>query len=424
MSNESKEQILYLDTRSFPLEREAEIGAARKAGLEVVIATSSANQYESYKIPHIIETALGDYANAKQTIVEYIISNNLNIKGVVAWGDNVVELAAIIGNELELPCSSRESSQNARNKVNTRKILEQLNFVNPKYAAIANHQDFQEALSDIGVPCLLKPAGASFGRGIFKIDSLKDADLIFTDFIEYCSPSRDEIYSYFRDKFLLEEYLDGTEHSVAGMVANGEVYILAIADKKIDKSIPFQYQNIVPSKLSDSTKNQVVDLAESAVKLLGINWCGFHIDFIVNNNGIPKILEIGGRLGGEAINSHLIPLSTNSVYPYDLILQVVQGSNPFKKKNFINDTPFQAGLRAFTPKSLGKIVYLEGFEKVRNHPKTKNFIQLKEINDILVLPSDGLGQFAIGYVVASCTKDEDLEEILSEIDSFIKVEVE
>jgi predicted ATP-grasp superfamily ATP-dependent carboligase len=424
MENVSNGHILYLDTRSFPLERDAEIEAAKKAGLEIIMATASAAQYINYEISHIIETSLGDYETAKQTIIKYLNANNLKVKGVVAWGDNVVELVSHIGSALGLPSSTLEASQNARNKVNTRKLLDKLNFANPKYAAIADYQGFQKALKDIGIPCLLKPAGASWGRGIFKIDSLKDADSIFHDFIEYCTPSRDEIYSYFREQFLLEEYLDGTEHSVAGIVANGEVYILAIADKKIDKLIPFQYQNIVPSKLSESTKNQVINLAESAVKLLGINWCGFHIDFIVTNDGSPKILEIGGRLGGETINSHLIPLSNPSLHPYDLILQVAQGNNPLQQKSFVNDTTFQAGLRAFMPKDAGKIVYLEGIEKVKNHPKTQSFVQLKQINDTVFLPSEKTGQFAIGYVVASCSKDEDIEEILSEIASLVTVEID
>lgn len=416
--------VLYLDTRSFSLERDAEIEAAKRSELEIVIATPSATQYKDYGIAHIIETPFGNYGVAMQNIIRYLTLNDLKIQGVVAWGDNAVELAAHIGHELNLFSSSLEASQNVRNKVNTRKLLNQLDSVNPKYRVVSSHQGFQEALKNIGVPCLLKPAGASFGRGIFKIDSHEDANSIFQSFVEYCVPSRDEIYSYFSEQFLLEEYLDGTEHSIAGMVVDGEAYFLAVADKKIDKSVPFQYQNIVPSKLSEATKNEAVKLAEAAVKLTGINWCGFHIDFIVTNTGLIKILEIGGRLGGETINSHLIPLSNPAVQPYDLILEVIQGTNPFKKRSFINDICHQAGLRAFIPSSTGKIVQLEGFDKVRNHPNTRNFVQLKQVGDSVYLPLEKLGQFAIGYVVASCGKSEDIEEVLHDIASLVRIEVE
>jgi biotin carboxylase len=423
MDNKRNEYILYLDTRSFPPERDAEIEAAKKAGLEIVMATDSPSQYTDYKVSHIIETPLGDYESATQTIIQYLSSNNLKVNGVVAWGDNVVELAARIGKVLNLPSSSPEASQNVRNKVNTRKILDQLDSANPKYAVIGNYEDFQKALETVGTPCLLKPAGASFGRGIFRINSYEDASSIFQQYIDYCVPSRDEIYSYFKENFLLEEYLNGTEHSVAGMVTNGEVYVLAIADKKIDKSIPFQYENIIPSRLSEGIKEQVLILAKAAVKLLGINWCGFHIDFIVDKTGIAKILEIGGRLGGEAINSHLIPLSTPDIHPYDLILKVVQGNNPFERIILKDNVSFQAGLRAFMPTSSGKILSLEGFDKVKHHPNTRVCVQLKQVNDTVFLPSEKIGHFAVGYVIASCGEKENIEEILDDIASLVKVEI-
>ena len=423
MNGQDSQHILYLDTRSFPLERDRELSAAREAGLSVVIATASTDSYSGFDVSNLIEVPIGDFETSKTKILQYLNSHNINIAGVIAWGDKPVELAARIGTALGLPCTTPNNSQNVRNKVNTRKLLDRLNSVNPKYKVIQTYEEFKDALELIGVPCILKPAGASFGRGIFRINAYDDADSIFRSFREYCVPSRDEVYSYFSDSFLLEEYLEGTEHSVAGMVADGEVYILAIADKKIDKSIPFQYENIVPSKLPRNTQNKIVNLSKSAVELLGINWCGFHIDIIVRND-IPKILEVGGRLGGETINSHLIPLSNPDLKPYELILKIVQGEVPLKQRCFVSQSIYQAGIRAFLPKSPGKITCIEGFEKVRKHPNTRDFIQLKDIGDTVYLPSEKLGEYAIGYVVAQCSKDEDIEEILADLASLCHIETE
>ncbi|AFZ28266.1 biotin carboxylase (plasmid) [Cylindrospermum stagnale PCC 7417] len=424
MKNQASNFILYLDTRSFPLEREEEIKSARNAGLNIAIAASSSEPYKNYNIDHFIQVNLGQYDIAEEIIVNDVRSNNLQVKGVVAWGDISVELASRVGTALNLASTKPEAVLNVRNKANTRRLLTQLASVNPKYAIVHDYNSFSNNLETVGIPCLLKPSGASFGRGIFKVDTYELAEQRFQQFVEYCTPSRDEIYSYFSEEFLLEEYLNGTEHSVAGMVADSQVYILAITDKKINREIPFQYENIVPSKLVPEIQNRIVEIARLAVQLMGINWCGFHIDIMVTDDG-PKILEIGGRLGGECINSHLIPLSSSfQLLPYDLLLQVVQGNNPFTKVNFINDATKQSGMRAFLPPRPGRIVRIEGFERVRNHPNTRALIQLKEISDEVFLPIDKTNEYAVGYVIAQCEAGEKIEDILDELSSLVQIETE
>ncbi len=425
MSEQIKEDklVLYLGTRSLILERNEQIEAAINAGLGIVMAAPSLTPYKNYDIKHFIEAPLGNYELSEQLIVNYLRSNNLEVKGIVAWGDREVELAARVGTTLGLPSTNPEASLNVRNKINTRRLLEQLDSVNPKYAVVSDYKSFREGLEKIGVPCLLKPAGSSWGRGIFKIDEYEQADTIFHQYLEYCVPSRDEVYSYFSEEFLIEEYVEGTEHSVAGIVADGQVYLLTIADKKIDQSIPFQYQNIVPSKLSQDIKNKVAEIADRAVKLTGINWCGFHIDFIVNERGV-KILEIGGRLGGECINSHLIPLSYSQLRPYDLLLQVIQGNNPFTKSNFIHDVVAQAGIRGLLPSKPGRIVHLAGLEKVGQHPNAKAFLQLKYLNEEVVLPSVQIDGYVVAYVVAQADAQNNMEELLEQMTSGVKIETE
>jgi biotin carboxylase len=425
MEDQRSDFILYLDTRSFPLEREEELRSARNAGLKIVIAASDPEPYMNYDIDHFIPVSLGQYDIAEEIIVNNVRANNLRIKGVVAWGDISVELAARVGKTLGLASTSPEAVLNVRNKANTRRLLNQLPSVNPKYAVINDHKTFRDNLEKVGIPCLLKPSGASFGRGIFKIDSYELAEQRFRQFVDYCTPSRDEIYSHFSEEFLLEEYLVGTEHSVSGIVADGKVYPLAIIDKKINREIPFQYENIIPSRLAPKIQEKIVEISHLALQLVGINWCGFHIDIMVTDDR-PKILEIGGRLGGECINSHLIPSSSSfQILPYDLLLQVVQGKNPFQ---LTNSTPIstltkQVGIRAFLPPHSGKIVRIEGFEKVRNHPSTRAVSQIKKVGDEVFLPLDKTNEYAVGYVIAGCDIDENIEGILEEINSLLQIEI-
>ena len=420
---ESNGLILYLGTRAFPLERTAEIKAAQDAGLEIVMAAPSIEPYRKCNLAHFIKAPVTKHAEARKIILDYLQKTGLKIQGLVAWSEHQVELAAQLGVDIGLSSSTPEAASNVRNKANTRRLLDRLDSVNPKYAIANNEESFKVGLEMVGVPCLLKPAGSSGGRGIFKIESYDEALLKFNQFREYCNPKLDDVYSYFNHEFVIEEKLTGSEHSVSGMVADEEIIVFALTDKKIDFKVPIQYENITPSVLPQKIQNQIIRIVRSAVKLTGINWCGFHVDLMVTPKG-PKILEMGGRLGGECINSHLIPLSTPTIKPYHLLLQVVQGLNPFTKRDYTSDATGRAGMRALLPCRTGRIVRLEGLEKVRLHPNAREFLQLRKPGDEIVLPSVKFNGYEIGYVIAQCDVNKKIEKILEEMASLVTVEVD
>ena len=423
LSMNNKPLLLYLNTRALPLERDAEIKAAEETGIDIFMAAPSLLPYEGYSFAHFLEAPVTRHAEAREIIIEHLQSTGIQVQGVVAWSEHQVELIAQLGTDLGLLSSTPDAVSNVRNKANTRRILDRIGSVNPKYAIIRDEESFKAGLEKVGVPCLLKPAGASGGRGIFKINSCEKALESFYQFREYCSPDRDEVYSYFNQEFLLEEQLKGSEHSVGGIVVDGEVIVLAITDKQIDFTVPIQYQNITPSLLPQETQNEVINIVRSAVKLAGINWCGFHMDFMVTSQGV-KTLEMGGRLGGECINSHLIPLSTPTVNPYHAILQVVQGINPFSKTDYTGDATHRAGLRILLPPTTGRVRRIEGLDKVKQHPNTREFLQLRKPGDEVVLPSVKFYGYEIGFVIAQCGLEENIQAILDEIASLVTVEME
>lgn len=423
MTLRNRDHILYLNTRSLYLERQAEIKAAQDAELSIILATSSSKPYQDQNIDHIIEAPIGDYERSKKTILNYLQSNSLSVKGVVGWSDMEVELVAQIGKELGLPATLPDAARNVRNKANTRRLLtKHLPSANPKHAVVRDEDEFETALEMVGIPCLLKPAGSSGGRGVFRIMSREEALSKFRQYKEFCTPERDKIFSYFADEILVEELLVGSEHSVAGMVVDGQVILFAIMDKKVDFSVPTHYENVTPSKLTLETQNRIAETASRAVSLTGINWCGFHVDLIVTSEG-PKVLEIGGRLGGECINSHLIPLSTPELRPYDALLKVIQGVNPFRKQNYIGDATHYAGWRAILPHKPGLITRLSGFEAVKEHPLVRASLQVRGLGDEVVLPEVRYNAYAVAYIVAQCGIYENMDHILAEIASLITIEL-
>ena len=56
-------------------------------------------------------------------------------------------------------------------------------------------------------------------------------------------------------------------------------------------------------------QKRIIDLACRAVKAVGINVGPAHVEMILTKEG-PKMVELGARMGGDCITTHLVPLST------------------------------------------------------------------------------------------------------------------
>ncbi len=415
--------ILYLNTRGLSLERDAAIFAAASLGLQVVLVVPDRKAFERYKLQHIIEVPFENEHDIKDQVRMYLYKHDLQISGIVAWTDREVEIVADLGEELGLLCSPRDSVRNVRNKINTRKVLQGFSNLNPRYVVCDSERTFIDGLETVGLPAVIKPAGASAGRGIFRIHSYESALKEYASFKSYCVPERDEIFKHYSEQFLLEEELRGSEHSIAGIVLDGQVSIYAIVDKKIDSKTSIQYQNTIPTRLPSEVICKLTDEVEAIIKALGINWCGFHIDFICTPYGI-KVLEVGGRYGAECINSHLIPLSIEGLQPCEILLNALIGKHSLLSKNYVFAAKRRSGMHTLFPSRFGRITDIRGLERVKNHPCTKDFLQVRTIGDKTYHPCERFKTFAVAHVIVQTEIDEDIEAILEEIASFVSIDVE
>ncbi|MBD2145849.1 ATP-grasp domain-containing protein [Sphaerospermopsis sp. FACHB-1194] len=422
----SKPLVLFLGTRALTLERIAEIATAREGGYEIIMASDTPALFQSYGFSHNIYAPLSDYETSTDCILNYINEQNLTICGVIGWQDREEELTSHLTAKLNLPTCELAANRFARNKSATRQLLEELGGkYNPKYACVVDLASFEDAINKIGTPSLLKPAGNSGGRGIVAVRSPENLADIWEHFYNYNAPSQGGLYAKYRECDLLEEMLIGSEHSIAGMVVDGEIYLFAIIDKRIDLGLQLQYENVLPSTLAPEIQDEVREMAYAVMKSTGINWRGFHIDFMVTSHGL-RILEIGARPGGECINSHLIPMaSSGEIQPYRLLLDyVIQGKRvPLEQQDYTQTFTRRVGSRVIAPPSPGKITRLNGLEKICEHPNTRDFTQIAGVGSIMRPPTEAYEQYKIAYVIAECPLEENLSHIFDRLVSQLEIEI-
>jgi biotin carboxylase len=214
--------------------------------------------------------------------------------------DMPMRSVAAVAKFLDLPGISPEVALKATDKVAMIKCFKEKNIPSPWFYVVPSRDEFKNVLKSISPPFILKPNDSSGSRGVILIDSLDKA----IDGFNYSkSISKSGIV-------LVEEYMIGPEVSVEIITIQGKSTVLAVTDKLTSGAPNFvEMGHSQPSELAVESINKIKEIAIKAVQALGIDNSPSHVEIIVTKNG-PKLVELGARLGGDCITTHLVPLST------------------------------------------------------------------------------------------------------------------
>lgn len=257
-------------------------------------------------------------------------------------------------------------------------------------------------------PCISKPIDASGSRGVSYIETPKD--LIFS--IRYSmAQSRD-------GKVIVEEYLDGDEISVETITVKGKTYIIAITDKVVTGHPYFvEMGHSQPSKYTQTKGEEITRVATAAIQAVGIVSGPSHIEMKNTSEGF-KMIEIGARLGGDCITTHLVPLSTG-VSMVRATIDLALGCIPdlsFKKQK-------GSAIRFIPHNQLGILQDIRGVEQALNMPLIEATIINKFPGDLIEeirSSNDRLG-FVISCADNASSAIDACEEALSCISYTVKM---
>ena len=121
--------------------------------------------------------------------------------------------------------------------------------------------------------------------------------------------------------------MEGPEVSVETLAVDGDVHVIQITDK-LTTGAPYfvEMGHSQPSQLSEEIRRRIAEVAVAANKAIGIQNGPSHTEIIVTRDG-PKIVELGARLGGDCITTHLVPLSTG-VNMVECSIRIALGEKP------------------------------------------------------------------------------------------------
>lgn len=202
--------------------------------------------------------------------------------------------------KLHLHSINYETAVKATDKYDMIKAFKAHNVPSPWYFVVDTLVDLKALETEISFPCIIKPTDNAGSHGVAKIYSFQEL-LENYEYAHSCSR---------HGKVIVEEFLDGPEVSVEVMVINGKVNILQITDKITTEAPHFvEMGHTQPSRLPEQTKEAIREVATAACLAVGIDKGPAHVEMKVTKRG-PVMIELGARMGGDNITTHLVPLST------------------------------------------------------------------------------------------------------------------
>lgn len=319
--------------------------------------------------------------------------------------DMPMRTIAYVSEKLGLPSISYDTALKSTDKQMMIETFKSHDVSHPEFKIVDLDSDFNAISNKLGLPFIVKPIDGSGSRGVQLVKNKAE----FYDSINY-SLQNSKV-----EQVLAEEYLEGIEVSVELLCKNGIVNVITIT-QKITSGAPHYVElgHSQPANISESNWESVSDLAISGCEVLGIKNGAAHAEVMITDKG-PYIIEIGARLGGDFITSHLVPLSTGINMIGELINIMLN-----KNTDFTKTISCGSCIRYFIlpPGRLKSIKNLEEARKMKGVEKIELDISIGDE----IFPIENSSK-RVGFVLTSAHTQKEALTIASNVTAMVDFEV-
>ena len=285
------------------------VNAAKALKIDMFVVTDSKQASEDLGPINIFSTNF-DYVD--KNLVKKLPKD---IKVVLPVDHSSVLYASKLCEQLSANGNSVKAVLNCLHKENTRRILSENNFYQPKYIKVKTLKEVNNWREINDVKIIIKPNDGVASIGVMSLEPGVFNDSQIKKIINNCSSN----------EILIEEYFEGQEYAFEGYIKEGYLKRIVIFDKPGDYKGPFYEEKIfiAPADIDQKNINKIEKTLEKACQKLGLTTGPVHIEFKIINDEI-FIIEVNPRtIGGlcsRSLNFNLFKNSLEEVILNDLIL--------------------------------------------------------------------------------------------------------
>ena len=387
--------------------------AAERLGYEVQMATDRC---------HVLEDPWGDHAlalrfdNPEQS-AETVAAAGQSFDGIVAVGDRPAYVAAFVARELRLPYNSPDVVLACKNKFLARRRFQAAGLPVPGFVQFPLECDPASVARDVQFPCVLKPLGLSASRGVIRADNTEQFLSAFERIRNIlASPEIVQLHEDQDRHLQVEDFIEGREFALEGLLTGGRLTVLAIFDKPDPLNGPYFEETIyvTPSREPAAVQDAMVETTRRAVAALGLTHGPVHAEMRVNDHGV-WMLEVAARpIGGLCARV----LQFVSGYGLEeIVLRHTAGYSPGSTE--LSDPA--RGVMMIPIPAAGVYTRASGLEDARAVPGIEDItITAKEGQKLMPLPE---GSSYLGFIFAKGESSNAVEGALREAHSRLAFDI-
>jgi len=303
MSPHSGKTVLLLCTTT-GYQARAFVLAAGELGVNLVFGTDRCHVLDDPWRDGALALRYEEPDASAAKLVEY--AGRHRVHAVVAIGDQPTPTAARAAQALGLPGHPPSAADVCRDKYRSRECLRRAGLKVPAFQRFARNSEPGQVAASVSFPCVLKPLTLSGSRGVIRANDDGELAAAFGRIRKLlASPDVGVLRDPAAGFIQVEEYIEGAEFALEGLVESGRLRVLALFDKPDPLVGPFFEETIyvTPSRLPAARQQEIANAAQRAVAALGL-WHGpVHAEVRLNTGGV-WILEIAARpIGGLCARS-------------------------------------------------------------------------------------------------------------------------
>lgn len=333
-----------------------------------------------------------------------------SIDGIMSFAcDPGVVTAAYVAEKMGLPsCGSYESVCILQNKDLFRKFLRDHGFTVP---VAKGYYSVEEAKKDVDLfnwPVIVKPTDSAGSKGVTRVDdpAQLEQSIRYAMSFSHC------------DQFIIEDFIEkkGCSSDSDSFSVNGELKFVSFSSQLFDESCENPYTPSAyswPASISAEHQQELAGEIQRLLKLLGMRTSVYNIEVRESTNGKAFIMELSPRGGGNRL-SEMVRYATG----VDLITNAVRAAIGLEVQG-VEQKPFDG--------CWAEVILHSGKAGIYDKLWIADELQVNVIEeDLWISSGDKIGGFsaaneAIGTLVLKFETEERLQEVMSDLSTYVKV---
>jgi len=194
--------------------------------------------------------------------------------------------------ELDLAGLRADAARNFRDKAQMKTVLRAAGLPCARHRLASQTAEVIAFVQEVGFPIIVKPPAGAGAQGTYRLD---DGDAL-TSCLSSMPPTPER-------PVLVEEFIAGEEHSFDSVVLGGHVVWHSINDYtpapiEVLRHPWIQWSVLSPREVDDPAYAPIRDVAEPALKVLGLHDGLSHMEWFRREDGRIAISEVGARPPG------------------------------------------------------------------------------------------------------------------------------